>query len=335
MKSLISIIIPCYNAQSHIERCFASLESQTIGIENLEIIFVNDASTDNTLSLICEFEAKHEKNVIVINCAVNGRQGAARNIGMSYASSKYIGFVDDDDVFEPEMFEIMYQKANTFSCDLVICGFSNLKEADYLQTGTLHSKPAFPQETDAFFEIASEQERLGFITAYMGRSVWNKLYRRDIITNNNICFPEGYIYDDLYFYELVKHYANRIYIVKELFYHHIYREKSASVDISRKYDMLGYLDVQVMLVDELNQRDILMTYKESYMELLMNEAIGVVKTYLLRYGKIESVIIQEIIKRLKPYREDILSNALLQPLLWSTEESFEQKVFKILLQVDI
>ena len=58
MNPLISIIIPCYNASQHITRCFQSLESQTIGIENLEIIFVNDASTDNTLAILQEFEKK-------------------------------------------------------------------------------------------------------------------------------------------------------------------------------------------------------------------------------------------------------------------------------------
>ena len=64
----LSIIIPCYNAEKYIDSCFQSLESQTIGIEHLEIIFVNDASTDNTLNCLNEFEKKHPENVLIVNC---------------------------------------------------------------------------------------------------------------------------------------------------------------------------------------------------------------------------------------------------------------------------
>lgn len=65
---LLSIIIPCYNAEKYIDNCFQSLENQTIGIKNLKIIFVNDASTDNTLKHLMDFEQKHPENVLVVNC---------------------------------------------------------------------------------------------------------------------------------------------------------------------------------------------------------------------------------------------------------------------------
>ena len=103
----ISIIIPCYNVEKYLMRCFLSLKNQTIGIENLELIFVDDASTDDTWDIIQKIENKYSQNVIAVHCDENGRQGRARNIGMTYATAEYIGFVDSDDWVEPNMFEIL------------------------------------------------------------------------------------------------------------------------------------------------------------------------------------------------------------------------------------
>ena len=93
----ISVIIPCYNAQAYIPRCLHSIFSQTIGMETLEIILVNDASTDHTLDILLQFENKFPDSVIVVNLEQNIRQGGARNVGLSYASGEYVAFLDADD----------------------------------------------------------------------------------------------------------------------------------------------------------------------------------------------------------------------------------------------
>lgn len=87
--ALISIIVPCYNVENYIDRCVSSLVSQTIGIENLEIILVNDASRDNTLFKLYEWEKKYPDSIMVITYDENIRQGGARNVGLSYATSDY------------------------------------------------------------------------------------------------------------------------------------------------------------------------------------------------------------------------------------------------------
>ena len=94
----ISVIIPCYNAANYVERCMERLLSQTIGFENLEIIFINDGSLDATLGKLMQYEMKYQDQVILINCDKNYGQGAARNTGLKYASAEYIGFLDVDDV---------------------------------------------------------------------------------------------------------------------------------------------------------------------------------------------------------------------------------------------
>ena len=115
----ISVIVPCYNVSEFIDRCVKSLTEQTIGIENMECIFVDDASTDDTLEKLLAWERKFPESILVIPCRENHRQGAARNIGLCHATGQYIGFVDSDDYVDAEMYEKMYQKAIDFCCDVV------------------------------------------------------------------------------------------------------------------------------------------------------------------------------------------------------------------------
>ena len=106
----VSVIIPCYNVQDYVEQCILSLVTQTIGVDYLEMIAVNDASTDQTLDRLMELEQKYPQSMMVVNCAQNRKQGTARNIGLSYASADYVSFVDADDWMEPAAYEKMYQK---------------------------------------------------------------------------------------------------------------------------------------------------------------------------------------------------------------------------------
>ena len=92
----ISVIIPCYNSVKWLPKCFMSLVEQSIGIDNLELIFVNDASTDDgqTWDMLKEMEKAYPESIIIIDLPYNRRQGGARNEGLKYASGEYIAFVD-------------------------------------------------------------------------------------------------------------------------------------------------------------------------------------------------------------------------------------------------
>ena len=79
----ISVIVPCYNASNYITACVKSIVEQTIGLSHLEIILINDASTDETYNMLLNIEQQYPDNILVVNCDVNGKQGRARNIGLS------------------------------------------------------------------------------------------------------------------------------------------------------------------------------------------------------------------------------------------------------------
>ena len=115
----ISVIIPCYNAQAYIPRCLHSIFSQTIGMETLEIILVNDASTDHTLDILLQFENKFPDSVIVVNLEQNIRQGGARNVGLSYASGEYVAFLDADDWIHPDFYSTLYSLALKYDTDII------------------------------------------------------------------------------------------------------------------------------------------------------------------------------------------------------------------------
>ena len=119
-KDKISVIIPCYNVQKYIMRCFDSIYSQTYGFENLEVILIDDLSTDNTWSILESLQRQYPENVISLKIQKKGKCGGARNLGMDICTGKYT-------VFWPEFYE-------TFSRQIYhICGCGRLCASGYAQ----------------------------------------------------------------------------------------------------------------------------------------------------------------------------------------------------------
>ena len=108
-KPLVSVLIPVYNVEKYLERCLDSILKQTL--TKIEIICVNDGSTDNSLSILKEYQKK-DSRIIIVN-KENGGLPSARNAGLDRAEGKYVGFVDSDDYIEPNMFQKLYDTAES------------------------------------------------------------------------------------------------------------------------------------------------------------------------------------------------------------------------------
>lgn len=219
----ISVIIPCYNAAPFIDRCIQSLLNQTIGIENLELIFVNDASTDNTLDILMQYEAQYENDIMIINCEQNGRQGTARNIGMLHATCDYIGFIDADDWIDISMFEKLYSKALELNCDMVGCLCDRVSSINDIT-------PLQNNGNDRYFVITNDNERNLFLAKGIGPHIVCKLYKKSIIFDNNIFFPEKLTYEDNYWGCLINYYVNSAYMIDEVLYHWFINPNSTSLE---------------------------------------------------------------------------------------------------------
>lgn len=199
----VSIIVPVYNVENYIGKCLDSLINQTL--ENIEIILVNDGSTDNSKEKIEKY--LKDKRIIYLE-KENGGLSDARNYGIPYAKGEYIGFVDSDDYVEKTMFEKMYNKAVEENADMVECDF--LWE--------------YPNKTKVDTGKIYEGKKEAILEARV--VAWNKIIKRKILENTQIEFPKGLRYEDVeFFYKLIPN-LNKISFVKEPLVHYIQRNTS-------------------------------------------------------------------------------------------------------------
>lgn len=306
----ISIIIPCYNAEPYIDRCLESITGQTIGIENMEIILVDDASIDNTFERLCKWERQYPESILLIHCDVNGRQGTARNIGIGHASSEYIGFADIDDIAEPSMFEKLYEKALRYDCDMVVCRTKKHTEEKLKSIAMGRT-----DKDDRLIIINDESSRRQLLNEDINLAVWNKIYRRDIIINNNIAFPEGFIYEDVYFSEIIKHYVSKVYILEEYLYHHISRANSASNTTERWQSKLDWFFVELLKMEELKRRGIFDRFKEHYEEDFIINYISMINNLIRIYGYIRPDTLQDLNTQVRRNFPDYMENKLVKNIL--------------------
>ena len=201
----VSVIVPVYNTEKYLEKCLNSLVNQTL--EDLEILIVNDGSTDNSEIIINKFKQDYPNKIVYLK-KENGGLSDARNFAIPYVNSEYVGFVDSDDYVELNMFESLYDLAVQKNLDLVECNF--IWE--------------YPNKTKTDYGINYSEKKDLFL---LGRvMVCNKLFKASIIKNNNITFPKMLNYEDIEFFYTLIPYINNYSLINDSFYHYIQRENS-------------------------------------------------------------------------------------------------------------
>lgn len=210
---VISIIIPTYNVGRYIDRCLKSLEAQTYGMDNLEIILIDDASTDNTLLHLEAFESKYPDNVILVKSSENHGPAMSRNTGLRLASGKYITFIDSDDFINDTMLYKMAMKIKEYDCDVVECGF--------LQFTNDTDIVVFNDIPESVY-LNSNENMLRFLSFYDYNrcAVWGRLYKASFIFNNNLWFYDELWYDDVAFSGLCMFLIGSFYRINETLYYY-------------------------------------------------------------------------------------------------------------------
>lgn len=209
----ISVVVPCYNAETYIDRCLKSLEAQTYGIENMEIILVDDASADGTCGRLLRFEEKYSENVLVIACEKNAGPGAARNIGVQYASGEYIAFVDADDAAAPAMLEKLYEAVRTCDVDIAECSYKTFSDGECL----------FVEKRDGDYLLRPKtpEERGRLILNSFRTAVWGRLYKKSFLEENALFFPENIVYgEDNFFSGLTMLLCGACYHIGDTLYYY-------------------------------------------------------------------------------------------------------------------
>lgn len=179
----VSIIIPVYNAEKYIPRCAEALSSQTYS--DIEIIFVNDGSTDQSLEL-CVKCAEGRENIKIISKERSEGAGPARNSGIDASSGEYIMFLDADDIPKPEMVERLVSAVTESKCDAAVCGYETfIEETGDVDTEVFRPERKIldtPQKTREFFIKYFPEGIAGYL--------WNKIYRASVIKENGLRFPD-------------------------------------------------------------------------------------------------------------------------------------------------
>lgn len=195
MSYKISVVIPVYNAENDLNNAINSIINQTFGFEKIELILVDDASTDSSKEVICDYQKKYN-NIKLVELAKNsGLPGKPRSIGIDYATADYMVFLDSDDSYEKNAFEILYNTIEKEGSDFVISSHyinldGDMVKANIIQTDNeiISFNPLINQET---FDKLSYNHLV---------APWGKIFKKELITTNNIRFPEDSLCEDTYFY---------------------------------------------------------------------------------------------------------------------------------------
>lgn len=227
----VTIIVPVYNVEKYLARCLDTLISQTLS--DIEIICVNDGSTDNSLNVLTQYQ-KFDSRIKIIN-KNNGGLSSARNAGIDAANGKYILFVDSDDWVSSIQAEHLYNNAEKNNSDVVIydfvCNSFNDKKYTLLTVKDYWNK--FVDTPFNIESIDSSSYKLLPVSSCL------KLYRTDFINKNKIRFVEGMIFEDVPFWAEIYTKARRITYLPEV--HYFYRINS--VNSITKRNNRNYFDI--------------------------------------------------------------------------------------------
>lgn len=217
----ITVIVPVYNVELYLRDCIDSIINQTY--TNLEIILVNDGSTDTSLN-ICEEYASKNKNIKIIN-KENGGLSDARNYGLEKATGKYIMFVDSDDFLTPNSCELLYNAIKEHDVEFVSANFlfTNNK-------GVPWKEPMFSEKFQSRYLNIDEYLYSFYL---INSTVWNKIFKKDFLDKNRLKFKVGLLAEDAVFTTLAFLKAKETYYLKDIVYNYRQREtKKDNLSIS-------------------------------------------------------------------------------------------------------
>lgn len=253
-----SVIVPCYNVEDRVEKCLDSLLNQSIGRENLEIILVDDASTDGTAAILKEYESKYPESIALILCEENGRQGRARNIGLSYATGDYISFVDSDDEIHTEAYRILDKiLSEENDVDIISFGFFNDSEgmaAKIMPEDVVHQRYDIVQ-TDDRREILFRED-------IINNSCWRKIYKRDLIERSRVRFAEGVSYEEPLFTYPLRYFAmSVISTALPLYYYHLNENGTINSRLKDPSTITDHMSVQLQLLEFMRGQSFFDTFR--------------------------------------------------------------------------
>lgn len=222
----VSVIVPFYNGEEYVQATMQALREQTL--EEIEIICVDDESTDNTYGCLLEIQKLDDR--VQVFKQKKGNAGAARNLGLQHAKGEYLLFLDSDDLYEPDLLEKLYKECEDKQADVCVC---DADQYDVVR-GEYVVKPQYLREKLIPEELPFSRETMGKYMLYFTNSApWNKMVRKSFIEENEIQFQEIDRANDQYFSIMCLILAKRITVVREKLVHYkVNQEKNLTAKYS-------------------------------------------------------------------------------------------------------
>ena len=256
----ISVILPIYNVERYLKECINSIINQTIGFENIQLILVDDCSTDKSYEISQEYAKKYENCILIKTQKGSGSAGKPRNEGIKLARGKYLMFSDPDDFFSLNAFETMYNAIEEKNADFIIANWNYTDE-----DGTKWEKPVF--DTEKFNNFRLSIHDYGDSFYIMNSSMCNKIFKTSFIKENNIMCLEGVPGEDTYFSMSAFLEAKRVFYIKDIIYFYRQRDlgntKSVSWNCSGKF-FKGMNIAYKALYDKFVQKNEIQYYRFVY-----------------------------------------------------------------------
>lgn len=221
MNYTVSVIIPVYNAEKHLENTIQSVISQSLGFENIELILVDDASKDDSKKIIEAYSEKYDNILPYYSEKNHGYPGFGRNIGLNIATSDYIMFMDNDDEYDEDMCKTMYETMIDEKADIVVCGRMMVN-----QSNNIEEKIPYVNGTEENDKIILKNDELLYFNSHI---ILNKIFKNELIKSNRLIFNEhSRLDDDMFTWDYFLNSEKMIYLNKYYGYRWNIRSDSLS-----------------------------------------------------------------------------------------------------------
>ena len=250
---LISVIVPVYNVEIYLETCILSITNQTY--ENLEIILIDDGSTDSCPA-ICDKWSENDRRIKVIH-KKNGGLSDARNTGIDIAKGEYFIFVDSDDKIKPQMISALYRCIVENNCKISLCNiictddnYQPLKEnGDIIPQGVYSSK-------DVIIKLANQSFSWKWVVA------WNKIYHRSLF--ENLRYPKGKYHEDEYLIVPLLLQVEKVAVISEELYYYVQREGSIMSEgvLYRRLNSIEAFFLRLEYLSKIGREDLIKNFEK-------------------------------------------------------------------------
>lgn len=316
MMVKVSVVIPVYNVEKYLDESLKSIINQTL--TDIEIICINDGSTDNSLDILQKYE-KQDNRIKIINQENQGH-AVATNIGMSQAIGEYLFLMDSDDILEHKALELTYNRAKETNVDFVIFKALNYNhdQQKYYETPSYSMNEIYGRVQDTIFSYKDVQD----LIFTMSVTPWSKLYNRQFIQDNNIIFPEGLIFDDnIFFWEVLFNAKKIVFLNEFLFIRRFYSTSSTNNGDLR---FLDSIEINNMIWETFKKHNHFKTHKK---ELYNNKVLSVYN----RFTKIKEIHKETFFQEMKKsYMKILEDEELFDDFIKNLNENNKQIFIQVL-----